>query len=136
MSESKQILKKKNLRVTAMRQQILDLMLNAKAAVSQKSIESDLKEFDRITLYRTLKSFEEKGIIHKIEDGTGLHKFAMCADCDEHHHHDEHVHFNCNQCGDTFCLEEMEPPSFVNKTKHRIEQFNIVLKGTCEMCLN
>lgn len=134
MLSSQQILKTKKLRITAIRQQVLELLMDRDSAVSQRSIEEDLEEFDRITLYRTLKSFEEKGIIHKISDGSGVNKFAMCSDCDEHHHHHDHVHFHCNKCEETYCLEEMQMPSFTNKTNHQIEEFNIVLKGKCEKC--
>jgi len=118
MSHSaEQILKEKQLRQTPVRVKMLSVLV------------------DRITLYRTLKAFEEKGIIHKIEDGSGISKFALCIDdCNEDHHHDEHVHFHCNDCGDTFCVEEVEVPYVQAPKKHKVKTMSIILNGTCENC--
>jgi len=135
-NQSIDILKAKNLRLTPIREKVLSLLLSSEKAIANKDIEMAFDYLDRITLYRTLKSFEEKGIIHKIEDGTGVAKYAVCVDdCQEGHHHDEHVHFHCNDCGDTFCVEEVAIPKIQTPKKHKVETTSIVLNGTCESCL-
>lgn len=134
--KSKDIIKSKNLRPTPVREKVLNLLISSEKAISNKNIEVEFDYIDRITLYRTLKSFEEKGIIHKIEDGSGISKYAMCIDdCEEGHHHDEHVHFHCNDCGDTFCVEDVEVPTLKSPKKHKVENTSIVMNGTCENCL-
>ena len=129
------LLKAKDLRVTAVREKIFGLFLNSDKAITNRDIELEFDYIDRITLYRTLKAFEEKGLIHKIEDGSGVPKFAKCIDnCDEGHHHDDHVHFHCNDCGDTFCVEEVEVPYIKSPAKLVVKKTTIVLNGICESC--
>lgn len=136
MSQSiEEILQSKSLRATSVREKVLSVLLASEKATSPRDIELKFENLDRITLYRTLKTFEEKGIIHKIEDGTGKPKFALCIDrCDEDHHHDDHVHFHCNDCGDTFCVEEIEVPYIKTPSKLKVENTAIIMKGTCESC--
>src|SRR5690554_3310720 len=61
------ILRDKNLRVTPFRKEVLEIFLENEHAISIQDIEEALVEFDRITLYRTIKSFTNKGVIHEIE---------------------------------------------------------------------
>jgi len=35
---------------------------------------------DRSSIFRTLKTFEENKVIHSIEDGSGMTKYAVCAE--------------------------------------------------------
>ena len=66
MKEVIQKLEQSNLRKTAIRKEVLQLFLKAKGnALSSRDIESQLENPDRITLYRTLRTFEEKGLIHR-----------------------------------------------------------------------
>ena len=75
-------LKQKEIRPTAMRLLVLDYLRQQKAAVSLNNLESFFHRSDRITLYRTLKTFEVKGLVHHIDDGSGSVKYALCPeDC-------------------------------------------------------
>ena len=106
--ETHDILKKYNLRHTDTRENILDGFIQQNAALSHGDLENLLIEgFDRVTIYRTLKTFVEKGILHKIPDETGGVKYAMCKDqCQTDHHNHDHVHFKCSKCGDTTCIDQ------------------------------
>jgi Fur family transcriptional regulator, ferric uptake regulator len=135
MIVSESILKKHDLRITQFRLEVLDVFNVNKKALSAAEIEQQLNEADRITLYRTLKSFEEKGIIHKAIDGTTIQKFALCeAHCDEHHHHDEHVHFHCEKCTNTFCLEGVMVPKLQLPAGYTMKHTNLVVNGICNIC--
>ena len=62
--------------------------------------------FDRVTLYRTIKQFEEKGLIHEVIDTKGQAKYALCVtECTTHEHHDDHLHFHCSQCDRTIGVD-------------------------------
>lgn len=77
----------KDIRPTAMRLLVLDYLLNQTAAVSLNNLETYFMRSDRITLYRTLKTFEEKGLVHRIDDGSGSVKYALCPeDCSTQEH--------------------------------------------------
>lgn len=135
MNKSDNILKSHELRVTPVRSQVLEVFLESDVALSNQDIELEFDNLDRITLYRTLKAFEDKGIIHKAIDGTSVAKYALCdQDCNVHHHHDEHIHFHCNSCGNTFCVDEIKVPEIPTPTGFQITSMNIVMNGTCEKC--
>ncbi|MEY3321815.1 MAG: hypothetical protein RLZZ417_1398, partial [Bacteroidota bacterium] len=62
--EVRTLLKKHDLRLTQVRKEVLSVFLIKEQALSQSDIENDLGKTDRITLYRTLRSFEDNGLIH------------------------------------------------------------------------
>ncbi|MBK8625179.1 MAG: transcriptional repressor [Saprospiraceae bacterium] len=135
MLAAEQILKKHKLRVTQFRLDVIDIFMRSGHALSSADLEQDLQDADRITLYRTLKSFEDKGIIHKAIDGTQTQKFAICeAHCDEHHHHDEHVHFHCMKCQNTFCLDHVFVPKVSLPIGFTMKQTDMIVSGICEKC--
>lgn len=129
------ILKKADLRHTKVRESVLDIMLKSEHAVTSGDIDNAFVDMDRITLYRTLKTFEEKGIIHKILDQSGSSKYAMCAaDCSEHHHHDSHLHFHCEACGNTFCLDDTSTPEVNLPAGYKPKTTSVVVSGICDKC--
>ncbi|MEE9437347.1 MAG: transcriptional repressor [Saprospiraceae bacterium] len=135
MKSVEDILKKHKLRATSVRKEILSLFLKTKNALSNNDIEYLLSNIDRITLYRSLKTFQEKGIIHKAFDGTDTSRYAVCStDCTEHQHYDEHLHFHCSQCDNTFCVEEAPVPYITIPKGFKAHKTNIVIEGHCENC--
>lgn len=129
-----EILKNKGVRKTDFRVQVLEHFINSDAAVDVETIEQSLGQFDRITLYRTIKTFLEKGLIHEI-NLSGVKKYALCdQECGEDHaHHHEHVHFHCTSCHEVFCLEIGGYPQ-LNIPNYQIDEIEIQLKGICERC--
>lgn len=136
LQKAVKILKSHQLRNTSFRQQVLMLFLdNASRALSQASIEASLGEYDRITLYRTLKSFEQSGIIHKALDVGDETKYALCQDdCDTHHHSDDHPHFLCLKCGETYCLDQLKIPDFKLPDNYKLQDVQLALSGLCNRC--
>jgi len=130
-------IRKSELRVTPQRIQVLEVFEQFDHAISSQLIEDTLSGIDRITLYRTLKSFEEKGLIHKVVDGTGISKFALCEDvCTDHgHHHDHHLHFHCKSCQTTTCLDHVTMPKIELPRTYQVEDINIIIQGTCQKCI-
>lgn len=130
------ILQNKDINPTAMRLLVLDLLLKQSAAISLTELEKGLGPSDRITIYRALKKFEEKGLVHSIDDGSGTPKYAVCEDeCEAGHHHDFHVHFFCNTCKETSCLPKSPIPAVVLPTGFRSQEMNLVVKGICNKCI-
>ncbi|WP_426669671.1 Fur family transcriptional regulator [Mucilaginibacter sp. McL0603] len=127
----------KKINPTAMRLLVLDLLLQQNSAISLSDIEKNLEPADRTTIYRTLKTFEEKGLTHTIDDGTGTPKYALCPEeCDDHEHHDLHVHFYCNSCKETFCLPNSKIPDVMLPNGFAPSEMNLIVKGTCDKCKN
>ncbi|RYM35589.1 transcriptional repressor [Brumimicrobium glaciale] len=130
------ILRKKNLRVTPFRKEVLDIFLKNEHAISIQDIEDGLKDFDRITLYRTIKSFTSKGVIHEIVMPGDIKKLALCDGvCAHDHglHEHNHIHFQCRKCEEVYCVEidelpQLKVPGFI------IEEQEIQAKGICSKC--
>jgi Fur family ferric uptake transcriptional regulator len=131
------ILKKNQLSVTDSRRKILELFLKSNGALAHADIEKNTGEtFDRVTVYRTLQTFVEKGIIHLIPTTDNSILYALCKDnCEEGHHHDDHVHFICNSCGKTICLDEVTVPKVKLPKGFSPQQSQMVVNGICGDCV-
>lgn len=136
MRSIENILKVNKLSVTAGRQKILQLFLNSGGALAHADIEKNAGEhFDRVTIYRTLQAFVEKGLIHTIPTSDNSIKYALCKDdCGEGHHHDHHVHFVCNTCNNTFCLDSVVTPKVDLPEGYQSVELEVVAKGVCKNC--
>mgnify|MGYP003685125487 FL=1 len=132
----KKLLKTKNLRVTKLRTALLEVLANLSKAVSYQEIQNSLIKFDRITLYRTLNTFIERGILHKITFEDHQNFYALCGtDCTTDRHQHQHVHFQCNQCKEVSCLEAKEPIQ-LNISSHLVNEIEITASGLCQECHN
>ena len=97
--------------------------------------ENAFEKVDRTTLYRTVKKFEEKGIVHKIDDGTNITKYALCEKgCNCEIETDLHLHFHCNSCNETICLTDHKIPQIKVPNGFISEDVNLVVKGICDKC--
>jgi Fur family ferric uptake transcriptional regulator len=136
MSSIEEILKKNHLSITDSRQKIMQLFLTANGALAHADIEKKAGEsFDRVTVYRTLQVFVEKGIIHLIPTRDNSIKYALCKDeCEAGHHHDNHVHFICDECNKTICLDDVTVPQVKLPQGFTPQHAEMVVNGVCEEC--
>ena len=133
--EIESILIEKDISPTAMLILVLEYLQKQSAAISLQDLERDFQHSDRITLYRTLKTFEEKGLIHSINDGTDATKYALCAEaCKAGDHFDLHLHFYCFSCKQTYCLPKHKVPGVTVPDNFQLKELNLVAKGICDKC--
>ncbi len=132
----KNILKEHDLRYTSCREEVLDKFLQQDFALSHADLEANVSEhFDRVTVYRTLRTFLDAGLIHKVLDDEGITKYALCRQhCSLHEHHHEHVHFKCTSCGLTNCLDNVQIPSIILPNGYRATETNLLMQGVCANC--
>jgi len=133
--DSLHILTTHELKHTKPRVRVLEEIAAEETAVSQPLLEKKLgSEIDRVTLYRILNLYEEKGILHRIIDRNGTANYAICAPtCTPAHHHDEHVHFNCTVCHKVYCLAIVLPKIKMPKG-FQVESLNTIAYGICDKC--
>lgn len=132
--ESIDILKGHGLRNTQTRVAILDVFLAKDLALAQADVEEAMGDHDRVTVYRTIKTFVDKGILHRVMDDEAVPKFALCHDCTEGEHRHEHVHFKCEKCGNTVCLEELTVPKVKLPEGYKYQEANLLVQGICKDC--
>lgn len=131
-----ELLKRSQLSVTAGRRRILELFLQQDGALSHGDIERKAGEkFDRVTVYRTLQAFLEKGLIHSIPTADNSIRYALCKDdCTAGQHRDDHVHFICNQCGNAVCLKDVVVPAIRMPKGYVVQQVEMLVSGVCKSC--
>jgi len=93
-------------------------------------------QYDRVTIYRTLQTFLERGIIHNIPSTDNMVRYALCNEAciTTGHHHDNHVHFRCDQCGKTVCLDDVNIPAVNLPKGYTMKEINMVVNGICKSC--
>jgi Fur family transcriptional regulator, ferric uptake regulator len=136
MRKEPELLKQSGLSITESRTKILELFYDNEGALAHADIEKKTAAaFDRVTVYRTLQTFVEKGIIHQIPTTDNSVLYALCKDnCVQGHHHDDHVHFICNNCEKTICLDDVTVPEVKLPKGFKKEKAAMVVTGVCDDC--
>jgi Fur family transcriptional regulator, ferric uptake regulator len=141
------LLRSANLRVTRARVAILETLHASTAAISADEVSDRLaaagEAADRVTVYRTLTSFVDEGLAHKVDPGDRKFRFSLTdhAHCHGDHHQHEHPHLVCDSCGEVQCVQDAEvvlrPRHAANKPAGksiRLNHANVTLHGVCEKC--
>ena len=124
----------RNIKPTAMRELVLQVLIEQKTAISLSELEQKFEQADKVTLYRTLKTFVNNKLIHSIDDGTGSVNYALCRDTCQCHPEDLHVHFLCTKCSQTYCLNDIPVPEIKLPHSFSLESVNMIVKGICSNC--
>ena len=135
------ILKEHNLKVTKIRLEVLDLLIKSGIAMSHSQISEklDSEAVDKVTLYRTLNTFTEAGIAHKVatEDRNWLYAIFDEDAHEESDHSHEHAHFICDECDKIYCFPIEENVTEIqqqHKMGFQIKSKEVRLHGLCPIC--
>ena len=133
-TQSRQMLKTAELYCTKSRVAILKVLIKAGKPLSQGQIAqlSGKEHFDKVTIYRTLESLLQVGLVHKVLLDKRAQHYELANNCTEHQCH---PHFTCTNCGDTHCLTEITLP--MAKSPHKgfiIHRQQVRLEGLCPKC--
>lgn len=126
-----QLLKTNKLSKTKGRQEILKILYQSNFPLSGKDIADSLvNAVDRTTVYRTLNTFEEKKLVHKVL-ADNVWRYVLSPTQDELK---EHVHFKCVRCCRLICLPEVEVTDFQLPAGYKKLENNILITGICKAC--
>ncbi len=134
---SKSILSKNGISRTRFRTDLLNLFYTTKVSLS---IDDILKHFhnsiNKVTVYRSLESFEKKGLIHKVPDSNNLKRYSLCneEECSKSAHNHNHGHFICYSCNQTFCIEDIKSPDITSLKGFYVKELKLTLEGYCRDC--
>lgn len=130
----KDLLAGRALKATPGRLELLSLIEQYNSAMPFSQIQARLKKVDRVTLYRTIQSLLDKGIIHKAMTDDKETFYALCGTtCSSHDHVHNHVHFKCNNCERISC-EKLENEVTISLPDFVIASTQIHLTGICRNC--
>ena len=99
------------IRPTANRVLIASALLKGDGPKTMKELEMTLLSIDKSVISRTMALFRSHHLVHVIEGGTGVASYELCLSHDDDHDEDVHVHFFCEQCLRTICLNHVPTPS-------------------------
>ncbi|MFT3740898.1 MAG: transcriptional repressor [Breznakibacter sp.] len=130
-STGKFLFRKLGIQSTVVRQQMLHIMENAQKPLSSKEIEEKMGAgTDRVTVYRTLKMFVDKGLLHRIDISDSLTAYRLASDGEN----PEHVHFHCTECHQVYCMPQL-PVAQPNLPEGFAPLRNrLVVDGKCNRC--
>ena len=95
-----------------------------------KRVRERLPTLSHDTVYRTLASLEEMGLLHRVDPIGGRARYD--ANCDTHHH------FVCTRCGqisDFYLKQEPSLPEGIEELGSA-ESLHMQVRGICHNCKN
>lgn len=127
-------LTRKGIKPTANRILVYKALLSHSAPMSLGDMETLMPSMDKSSIFRTLTLFLEHDVVHAFEDGRGILNYELCEEEGKCDHHDGHIHFYCETCQRSFCLDDIHIPSFELPEGFCPHSVSFVIKGECPEC--
>ena len=128
------ILAEHGVKATANRLMIARALADAHRPLTMTELEDLLETIDKSNVFRTLQLFREAHLVHALEDtGDGV-RYEFCHSHAEGHDDDLHVHFYCEKCHRTYCLEDKPIPAVDPPEGFYVESSSMLLRGICPNC--
>lgn len=127
-------LESKGIRPTANRILVMKTLMGEQNPQSLSNLERKMVSMDKSSIFRTLTLFLEHDVVHAFEDGRGVLCYELCEEKGACDHHDGHIHFYCESCQRSFCMEDIHIPSFELPEGFHPHSISFVIKGECPDC--
>lgn len=128
------LLEAKGVKPTSNRVLVFRELKSATGPVSLADLEIRLDTMDKASIFRVLELFSQMDVVHQIVDGSRSMKYELCFGDSHHSIFDQHVHFHCESCKETFCLEDTAIPIVQLPDGFVPRSANYVIKGVCPKC--
>lgn len=128
------LLEEHNIKPTANRLIVLRTLDGAGRPMSLTELENKILTIDKSGIFRTLSLFREQHLVHVIEDGGDGVRYELCHSHDDDVDDDLHVHFYCEQCHQTYCLDHIPVPGIDLPAGFIMSSVNYMVKGICPHC--
>ena len=121
-----------DIKPTANRIVVAKTLAAAERPMSLSELEYKILSIDKSGVFRALTLFREHHLVHVIEDGV---RYELCLSHDGHEHDDDqHVHFYCEACHRTFCINDVPIPGVELPEGYQLSSINYMAKGLCPEC--
>lgn len=134
MTASDNQLKIAGITPTPVRILVFRCLQQATGPLSLSDLENNLESVDKSTISRTLNIFKDHHLIHSFNDGSGSTKYELCHSSRGDGHDDLHVHFRCERCGQTICLQDIVIPEISLPEGFISHDVSYLVKGICKNC--
>lgn len=129
----RQLLVDRGFRVTGQRLQVLRELAKLRTPISHPELTERLSgtPLDRVTIYRSLVSLTEAGVLVRTQLGDGVWRFELPQT--EGKEHGNHPHFVCTDCGDISCLAANSVSLRGEAARNEVAE--VQLRGRCVSCV-
>lgn len=134
MEHLENILQNRGILPTAIPLLVLNKLMEHQPTISHQELAEHFEGADKITLFRTLKTFLDHNLIQTVGDETGPVRYALAEFCDNTLSSEQYTHFHCSSCGRTYLLTDGERPSIFIPQHFQLDQIPMTLKGRCDQC--
>ena len=128
------ILETAGIRPTSTRLLIYEAIASPPDTFSLGTLEKQLDSIDKSVIFRTLVLFHEHHLIHSVDDGSGSHKYCIFHNHSQCNESEEHCHFYCEVCHNTYCLNQDLIPHIDLPEGFIARKVNYIVKGVCAKC--
>ena len=128
------LMQEHGIRLTANRLLIARALESAGRPLSMTELEDLLETIDKSGVFRTLQLFREAGLVHVLEDSGDGVRYELCHSHNSEAHDDLHVHFYCESCHRTFCLDSVPVPSVPVPEGYTPLTRSFLVRGLCPDC--
>ncbi|MBR1922603.1 MAG: transcriptional repressor [Paludibacteraceae bacterium] len=127
-------LEQKGVKPTANRILVYRLLQDAGQPVNLTEMEERLGTLDKSSIFRVIQLFAKKDVVHSFIDGRGIVNYELCHHTDTCHHGNDHIHFYCETCHQSFCIENIHVPMVTLPSGYIMRDVSFVVKGECPNC--
>ena len=132
------ILQRADISKTPQRLAVLNILLKSTTPLNVSCVRELLtgkNRIDRVTVYRILSLFKQRGIIREITSTGGVNFIEMATQ-----ENPVHPHFSCRICGMLSCLEPLtfsQSHQLISaKEDYSVDHIEINISGICSGCRN
>lgn len=119
-------------RTTKARRAVFDALHDTMHPMSIQELNTECRDYDRVSIYRALKLYEQLNIIHLIYLGWKK-RYELAEPFKAHHHH-----LQCSHCHALVTIDEIELEKIIDTicTKHAFQPqtHSFEIQGICRQC--
>ena len=128
------LLEEHDIKPTANRIVVVRALCASMLPQSLAELEHKIATIDKSNIFRALTLFREHHLVHAIEGSSDGTRYELCHSHDKEHDDDQHPHFYCEVCQQTYCLDGVELPKPAVPQGFEIRSVNYIIKGICPHC--
>ena len=133
-TEATQRLEHKGIKATANRILVYRELARHGRPMSLADMENSMPQMDKSSIFRVLSLFLDHDVVHTFTDGRGVQNYELCHDDGACHHDDGHLHFYCEMCHRSFCLDDVPLPEIELPEGYAPRSVSFVIMGECPDC--
>lgn len=131
----KELLVAHSLNKTPCRLDMLNVLHKAEKALTEQEMKELLEyDFDRVTVFRTLRTFIEVGLVHHVTVNKNEVRYALSRPELKADDKKGHAHLHCDRCGEVLCLGGFSVDESIIPQQFQVIDYELIINGLCSKC--